>query len=135
MRLMPALPGLRAPFAVSAITISLRSRLGFVPLPVHCSQSAVCRPVIGALWLATLPDPPVQLVAVEAVIAAVDQTGRRAIGEAEHSHAGSLGGTGVVENIGHGAYPAHFGAGEKPRNVDLVGDLVEQDAAAERRVE
>ena len=86
------------------------------------------------LEVAALGDPAVQLVAVEEVVAAVDQRRRAAGLEFQKGGAVAFGRARGVHDPGIRADAADPAA-DGPRDLDLVHDLVEGDAAAAIRVE
>src|ERR1700730_5303820 len=135
MRLMPtfALFGLPTPRASIAEFFRPDPRLlGTVS---DAGESTTCRAVIGILGLAAFADPAVEFVAVETIVAAVNQTGGRAVFERQHRHARSLGRAVAVENSSRRTDLADFRSAQQPCDVDLMWNLIEQDAPAERGVQ
>ena len=91
--------------------------------------------LVGRLWRAALVDPEMQLVAVEKIIAAIDQRGRGAILEVEERDGAAFGRPRRIEPRGLGAHAAQPPSPDQPHHVDLMRHLVEQDATAACRIE
>src|ERR1700719_115146 len=91
--------------------------------------------LIGRFLCATLADPKMQLVTVEEIVAAIDQRGRGAVVEFEERDGAAFGRPRRIEPRGLGAHAAQPPSPDQPYHVDLMRHLVEQDAAATRRIE
>src|SRR5580692_419250 len=120
--------------ATAAVTHADRTRF---PLLRHAqpSQRARGRAVAGLPLAAALADPAVQLVAVEVVVAAVDEAGGDTAVQLEDHRAQALSQTSRIEHRGNGPDGPDRSGRDRPDNVDLVRYLVVEDAAAPRGIE
>ena len=72
-------------------------------------KGAPSRAVIWLLRLTAFADPAMEFVAVEAIVAAVDETHRRPLFEREHGHTAALCRSRVVQYSGRGANLTNIG--------------------------
>src|ERR1051326_8317246 len=75
------------------------------------------------------------LVGIKVVVSAVDQRGGSAVLELQQRRAAALG---RPRRIQHGRLRAHAPnqtAAEQAHDIDLMGDLIKENAAASRRIE
>src|SRR5215472_12410140 len=87
------------------------------------------------LWAAALGNPVMQFVAVEKIIAAIDKRRRGAVLEGQKGHRVAFCRPRRVEPSGLSAHAFDQAAAQQSYDVDLMRQLVEQDAAATRGAE
>src|SRR6185295_8433667 len=83
---------------------------------------------IGRLRRAALRDPEVELIGIKIVVARIGDRRRRAALELQQRGCEALGGTGWIELPGDRPYRGDV-APQHAKGVDLMRDLIEQDAA------
>ena len=85
---------------------------------------------IARFLLAAFTNPAEKFIAVETVITAIDHARRRAALEAKHDGGVAFGGPRAVEHAEGGLDAVQLIAAQQTDAVDLVGQLVKDDAAA-----